>query len=379
MTTRKPNKLWWTLGLCLLGAALSAPAQEEAEPEISDEPAATEAEPAEPATPPAPPRNPRRAASFSEALSEAGDDGVAVFCYGPDWNKRSLRMLKSFWQTPEAEAATGNAILVAVPYYESPTFEQAAESENAASGMNPPPFGVCPTVMLFTKDGTRYANLPGTDFLGTEDSMEIGYKNLREKIAALRKQQELLKQAENASGAEKAKLLSAVADLPIEAPRGLVERIKEADPSDTSGMVRRNTFSALAFLYEQMDTKDGFLKPDFVPDYKKMQDACMKVIKDEALRPMDRQAAYLLLIGQSRREEIPPAKLKGLINACAKIDPQTRYGRLSPPLATNWGNIKHTRTAEEKREIRKKEREQDKARRDKARDEKRAAKGAEVR
>ena len=47
-----------------------------------------------------------RAETFSEALSKAGSDGVIAYCYGPDWNRRSVRLLKTFWNTPEAAEAT---------------------------------------------------------------------------------------------------------------------------------------------------------------------------------------------------------------------------------------------------------------------------------
>lgn len=414
MIIRKPNKLLLQLGSALILAAFftcTAPAQEEdTDPSPTEEvdsasdttddaattaedattadddtatpdtPSAddTSADDAAPATP-AKKSNPRRAANFAEALEAAGDDGIAVYCYGPDWNRRSVRMLKEFWETPEVEQATGGAILVAVPYYEYPTQEQEDQSMTAASGMKAPPFGVCPTVMMFDKNGDMYANLFGTDNLGDEDHPEIGLNNLKAKLAALRRRNELTAQAESSTGVAKAKLLNEIAELPIIAPRGLVEKIKEADPADSSGMVRRNTFKARDFLYEQMDTKDGFLSPDFVPDYAKMQEACMKVIKDEALRPIDRQAAYLLLIGQSRREEITGQKMKVMITACSKLAPDTVYGRLGPVLTNTWATIRVTHTKEQRRDKRAKEREAAKDRKAKDKDEKRAARNTEIR
>lgn len=329
------------------------------------------------------PANPRRALTYSDALAAAGEDGVAVFCYGPDWNMVSTRMLKSFWQTPAVEEATGGAILVAVPFYEDPTPEQKDEAHAAAAGMPAPPFGVCPTVMLFDKDGTRYANMPGADFLGTEEDPSVGLKNLREKIAALRKRNELRKKVENLTGIEKAKVLNEIAELPITAPRDqmaqLINDIKEADPTDQSGMVRRNTFSALAFLYEQMNTKDGFLLADFVPDYRKMTVDCMKVIKDTALREKDRQAAYLLLIGQARREEINGPKFKNLVNACAKLDPNSSYGKLAPILNNTWATRRIVRSRDEVSAQIKREREKKKERQHKANVEKKADRNGVIR
>lgn len=355
-----------------------APADTPATAESTDNNAAEE----EP-TPDKPkkPNNPRRAASFSAALEAAGEDGVAVYCYGPNWNRRSYDMLSEFWKTPELEAATGGAILVAVPYYEEPTDEQREKNLTAAAGMSGPPHGVCPTVMLFDKDGVKYANLVGIDHLGTDaDSYALGYKNLREKLAALHKRNEILKKAQDTPpGVEKAKLLDQLNSLPILPPPGLVEMIREADPNDASGMVRRNTFDALAFLYEQMHTKDGFLAPDFEEDFQSIENACLKVAKDETLKPLDRQAAYLLLIGSSRRHEISGVRLKQLINACAKIDPNSKYGRLATFLNEKWATIRHNTSSADRSNKRAQERKKEKERRNKERDEKRAAKTTEVR
>ena len=368
ITIRRPNKALAAAIALLCMSLLPAAAQDE--PTAADEQAAADA-------PIAPKKNPRRAASFSEAIGMAGDDGVAVFCYGPDWNQRSVRMIKKFWETQALEQATGNAILVAAPYYQDPTEEQAQESSSITGGMPAPPHGVCPTVMLFNKDGFMYANLPGTDYLGDEEG-QLAMKNIRERINALHHQQKLLQQAENQSGAEKAKTLNQIAELPIKCSYNLTEMIREADPNDQTGLVRRNSHSALQFLYEMMETKDGFLSKDFKPDYEKIKRECMKIVKDEALRTEDRQAAYALIIGQTRRERISGKPQKDFIGAFGKIDPNTPYGKLSSTLSNLWGNKNFRMTADQRRNERKKAQNEDKKRKDKERNDKKADKNVNV-
>lgn len=369
-TSKNPSKVFSAAAVAALLCLGFVPASAQEEPPAADsQPASAEA--------PQQKSNPRRAETYRDALNAAGNDGIAVFCYGPDWNQRSVRMLKKFWQTKELEEATGKAILVAAPYYQIATPEQEEESRNITGGMPAPPFGVCPTVMLFDKDGFMYANLPGTDYLGDETG-QLGMKNIREKIDALRQRQQLLHQAENASGEAKARLLSQVADLPIKAPSGLVERIIEADPNDKTGLVRRNMHNAKQFLYDQMETKDGFLAKDFEPDYEKIKAACMKIVKDEALRTEDRQAAYALIIGQTRRERISGKQMKDFINACGKIDPNTQYGKLSPALAGLWGNLNFRVSASERKEMRDREKAKEKDRREKEREDKKAARNVNV-
>lgn len=311
----------------------------------------------------------QRAERFDEAIQKAGEDGVIAYCYGPDWNRRSVMLLNSFWKSGKTEEAAGDAVLVAVPFYENRHTAAAEQARDIQGNMPAPPFDVCPTVMFFDKNGRRYACMQGADYLGTDDACTLGVKNIKETLGHLRKQKQLLAQAQQKGGEEKAKLLAQVADLPIQAPSNLLQLIKDADPKDKLGYARRMEFSARLFMYELLETRDGFLAPDFEPDYQKIMQKCEAVIKDEALRTRDRQAAYNLYIGQARREHIQGNRLKGLIRKINKLDPDTDYGRLSPTLMNLWGNIKHKTTPEERRAEREKKKAKDKEKRDKKRQE----------
>ncbi len=281
----------------------------------------------------------RRDATFADAMREAGPDGIIVYCYGPDWNRRSVRMLKSFWEKPELEAATGSARLVAVPYYQTPTDEQKAKAKEIAAGMPNPPFGVCPSVLMIDNSGKVYASLPGMDYLGDETGA-LGLENIGKKLAALRSMRELLAKADEVTGPAKAKLLGQIADLPIKVPEDLVEQIAEADPKDTTGLVARTSYKPQELLYRLMGTKDGFLSPKFEPDLRDMLTESMKVIKNENIRLEDRQQAYCLLIGQTRREEGGSFRLKQLINACIKLDPNSSYATMAKAMLEKWGSLK---------------------------------------
>ena len=307
-------------------------------------------------------KNPRRPETFRDALDAAGDDGVIVFCYGPDWNQRSVRMLESFWKQAELEKVTGQALLVAVPIYEYPTDKQAEESQRISAGMPSIPFNVCPTIMMVDKTGSMYANLPGMDFLGNEKGSSA-FKNIASKLAEHRKLLDLMKKADSLNGMERAKVLGEIGELSIEKPDNFLDLLKAADPNDSTGLVRRNTHSALQFLYKLMDTKDGFLKTDFHTTLHDLMGESMKVINDKALRAEDRQAAYCLLIGQARREEGGSRRMKDLITASMKIDPNSFYGRAMPRLSQLWGNERANETSDERRDRRAKEKEDDKKRR----------------
>ncbi len=306
MTTRKPSKTLLTM--LLAAAALLTPAADAAQ----------------------------RARTYSEARDMAGEDGIVVFCYGPDWNKRSVRMLKSFWENPATEAAVGDAVMLAVPYYQDKNAEGAAEAGGIRGGLPEPNFGICPSVFMVDKHGSIYARLSGLDDLGDENGA-LGAENMKRKLAEFHRQKELLSQAEQTSGAERANLLGQVADLSVARPKNLVEEIELADPEDNTGQVRRNKHNAFyGFMYEQMETSDGFLKKDFVPDLRKIGDACQKIFNDKAYRNEDRQAAYALLIGLSRANGVSANQLRGYITKSMRLDETTVYGKIGPDLIEKW-------------------------------------------
>ncbi len=115
----------------------------------------------------------QRVSSFDEALEKAGPDGIIAYCYGPDWNMRSARMLRSFWNTPALEEAAGNAVLVAVPFYQDPYTKGADTAGEIKGSMPAPRSGICPSVLMFDKNGRLYASLQGGDGLYQNKEQEV--------------------------------------------------------------------------------------------------------------------------------------------------------------------------------------------------------------
>lgn len=289
-----------------------------------------------------------RAKNFDEATKAAQADGVMVYVYGPDWNTRSNKMLKSFWETPGVEEAAGDAVLVAVPIYQDTKKTDPALAD-AQGSLRIPGFTFCPRVLMLDADGHIYADLIGTDDLGSLKG-EQGVENIRKNLALLRKRNELMEQAKGASGIRKAEILRDVSDLPIKHPESLLDAIKEADPDDKTGAIRRNTFKPREeFLYKMMETKDGFLTPGFEPDLGLVKREATKIFQDKAYRNAERQAAYNLLIGLSRQEPVGPTQLKMLIRTNMRLDPETRSGKAAAYLLSAWGDAKPDKDAAKKR------------------------------
>ncbi len=329
----------------------------------------------------------QRVKSFDEALEQAGPDGIIAYCYGPDWNMRSTRMLRSFWNTPALEEAAGNAVLVAVPFYQDPYTKGADTAPEIQGSMPKPRSGICPSVLMFDKDGRLYASLQGGDGLYQNKEQEVadfikskkkkqevvkpptteeleegklGLENIKKNLGYLRQQEQLLAKAETATlPNEKAKLITQAAELPISKPEGYVNTLTLTVPMDEDGYVKRGEYSALAFMYEQLETSDGFLKDDFFEDAELIEKACKKIYEDEQYRPEDRQAALALMLGAKRRAGESGSKLKNSIKKMAKIDPTTNFGLLSIDLLDSWGN-KARMTPEEKKALSDKKKAQEK-------------------
>ncbi len=329
----------------------------------------------------------QRVSSFDEALEKAGPDGIIVYCYGPDWNMRSTRMLRSFWNTPALEEAAANAVLVAVPFYQDPYTNGADKANDIKGSMPAPRSGICPSVLMFDKNGRLYASLQGGDGLYQNKEQEVadfikskkkkmeeikppsseeleegklGLENIKKNLAYLRQQQEYLQKAETATlPNEKAKLITQAAELPINQPEGYVNTLTMTVPMDEDGYVKRGEHCALTFMYEQLETSDGFLKDDFFEDADLIEKACKKIYEDEQYRTEDRQAALALMLGAKRRAGESGSKLKTGIKKMAKIDMTTKFGLLSAALLESWGS-KARMTPEEKKALSDKKKAQEK-------------------
>ncbi len=316
----------------------------------------------------------QQAETYQEALQKAGDDGVIAYCYGADWNRSSVRMLKSFWANPALLEAAGDAVMVSVPFYQDPPTAEELEGNVLSpaaiqSGMPNPPFGVCPTVLMFDKNGRLYASLVGADYLGDETGA-LGIQNIREKLAAHRKQMILMNKVKTLpAGSERSKLLIEASELGIAVPPTAAALLAEAKDEASKDLKERFDYSALAFMYEQLETTDGFLKEDFIEDVGVIKKAVLSIANDEKYRAMDRQAAYNLYLGAMRRDGTAGSRMRNPIKQNIRIGEDTLYGKAMVKLVEAWGDMKHDRrTAAEKKALRdrKKKRDQDDRAQDRA-------------
>lgn len=284
--------------------------------------------------------------NYNEALKNATSDGVVVYCYGPDWNRRSVIMLDEFWKNPQAEKACGDAAMVAVPYYQRPTTEQQTEANKISGSFERRKinnqFRSFPAVCMVGKDGRIYAQLCGTDALGSEkDNYKRGYENIHRHLELYRKQTELLAQAEKAEGVEKARLIGEASTLGIYPPDGAVAQIKALDPQDTLGYVKTLNYDPYSFNMEanafsgcKQNSEDAF-------SAEKTEKRLREILENKTLTAIQKQESYAVCIGRLRKDGngADRSTLTKYIKAMGAIDPSSMYGKIVPHLLELWCNV----------------------------------------
>lgn len=286
------------------------------------------------------------ATNYDEALKNAKSDGVLVYCYGPDWNRRSVIMLEDFWKNPQIEKACGDAVMVAVPYYQRPTDEQQIETNKISGSFQRRKvnnqFRSFPAVCMVGKDGRVYAQLCGTDALGSEkDNYRRGYENIRHHLELYRKQTELLAQAEKAEGLEKARLIGEASTLGIYPPDRAAAQIKALDPQDTLGYVKTLDYDPYSFNMEANAFGGCKQEAEKALSAEKTEKRLQEILQNKTLTPIQKQESYAVYIGRLRKDGNGADRntLSKYIKAMGAIDPNSTYGKIVPHLLELWCNV----------------------------------------
>lgn len=286
----------------------------------------------------------QKASTFDDALKKAKDDGIVAFCYGPDWNTRSTSMVNTFWKNKLTEKACGDAVMIAIPFYQRPTPSNLKEQNKIQGNFKRVKvnnkFRSFPAVCMMDRTGRVYAQLCGTDELGTEENdFAKGQENIAAKLAAFRRQTELLAQADKAQGVEKAKLLGESSVLGVYPMDGVAEAIKNLDPQGQTGYYQRLTYDAFHFneRANAFSGSDQDASKAMTPEQTEKE--LQALLKNPVLSNVQKQESYAVYIGRLRKTKADKAVLMKQIKAMHDIDPDTMYGRIMPHLLELWCDV----------------------------------------
>lgn len=275
-------------------------------------------------------------ANQEAAAEKVTDDGYILFVYGKGWDRYSEELCKKVIAAPEINEAAGNAALILTPFYQYATPEDkeaqraiwGALAEPAAHSME-----TYPSLLMYDKVGFLYGRVQGPVLL--RGTMAEIAAEVKAKLEAKHKQEEIMKRAEAASGVEAAKLIAEAWAVPgIEPPNNYRNLVKAADPNDESGMVRRLHFDGWGLAQKYCGKKsDGGLELGDEATIAKMKE----FLKDPAYTPEQQQTFYAIIIGVLNRGGGGAMQIKGYANEMKRLNPESNLGVSADQVIKIWG------------------------------------------
>ncbi len=276
-------------------------------------------------------------ATQDQAAQNATDDGYILVVYAKGWDRFSEALCKKVIASPELNKAAGNAALILTPFYQYANGEErsaqravwGALAEPAAHSME-----TYPSLLMYDKEGFLYGRVQGPVLL--RGTMQEIADEVKAKLDAKHRQEEIMKRAHTASGVEKAQLIAEAWGIQgIEPPRNYRDLVKSADPNDESGMVRRLHFDPWAMAQKYCGKKsDGGLE---MSDQETI-DAMREFLRDPAYTPEQKQAFYAVIIGVTRRGGGGALKIKEYAIEMKRLNPESNLGVTSDQIIKLWAS-----------------------------------------
>ena len=276
-------------------------------------------------------------ATQDQAAQNATDDGYILVVYAKGWDRFSEALCKKVIASPELNKAAGNAALILTPFYQYANGEErsaqravwGALAEPAAHSME-----TYPSLLMYDKEGFLYGRVQGPVLL--RGTMQEIADEVKAKLDAKHRQEEIMKRAHAASGVEKAQLIAEAWGIQgIEPPRNYRDLVKSADPNDESGMVRRLHFDPWAMAQKYCGKKsDGGLE---MSDQETI-DTMREFLRDPAYTPEQKQAFYAVIIGVTRRGGGGALKIKEYAIEMKRLNPESNLGVTSDQIIKLWAS-----------------------------------------
>lgn len=220
--------------------------------------------------------------SLDEAKAKVTDDGYILFAYAETWDTYGKKVVRKLIKSKKVAEAAGSAILL--PYAMDQALDDEARKAFQAQweGLKIPNADNYPALLFIDRNGRHYSTICGTYMTKARPSKVA--KLISERMAAKRKQDELMRQAAAAKGVEKARLIAQACNIKdINRPDNYEKQLREADPKDESGVVRQVTFNPWGFVEKKIKEEpdavlaelDAMLAdPAYTDDQKQVFCAC---------------------------------------------------------------------------------------------------------
>lgn len=289
------------------------------------------------------------AKTYAAAQKRNSKDGVLVYCYGPDWNPRSVAMLKSLWESAEVKRAAGDAGMVAAPFYQHPSDKERNAAQEARKGLRMPLICGYPSILMVSQSGDTYYIITGNEIYAEKEAVAA---KISEQLAHERERKELRSQADKAKGLDKAKLLGKIAETygePIFAEgddkiacvdmgtlkrirADLIKELKACDPKDETNFTKQLEFDLFKTFSEKTFPKSEKMTPDEAYDFVKKN-----VVGDEAAyRPAQRQKLIAACASYLRRKNKNDSRIPAMLRRIVKIDADNEWASFAREFDRIW-------------------------------------------
>lgn len=192
------------------------------------------------------------AQSFKDTQDLYGENGYVVFAYADGWDKNSQRICKQLMESESMHQLIGDAIMMeyAVPQVKTEEFIKARDERFGK--LKIPRINNYPALLLYNRHAHHYATISGNVLLDTGKNRLVTVlgSHMREMLEQLR----LLDAAAKEEGLEKARLLGQASTMThINPPESVVELIRQVDPEDVTGYIRRLEFQPMKWVESLRD------------------------------------------------------------------------------------------------------------------------------
>ena len=275
----------------------------------------------------------------AEAEKSVTDDGYILAVYAKGWDRFSEALCKKLVADPKIQKAAGTASIVLAPFYQYSSSDDRAKQAEVWGRLQEPrsnSMETYPSLLMYDKSGYLYGRVQGT--LLMRGSIDEIAAEVQTKLDEKRKQDEIMKQADAASGVERAKLIAQACEFKgIEWPNNARNMVRSADPSDESGMVKRLNFDPWGFAQKYCGKKsDGGLELPADETVRIMEEH----LKDPVYTPEQKQVFHAVIIGTLRRAKGDSAatQLRSNIMEMKRLAPESNLGVTADQTIKIWLN-----------------------------------------
>ncbi len=239
--------------------------------------------------------------NYEEAQSVLTDDGYVLVLYPENWNKKGREVGLRYIKSEAVLKAAGNAVIIPVPRHQVSDDDVKEFRKKLLDKLPLPNVHSYPAFVLIDKKGQHYATIDGA-FLRSGDEKRAAAELLKS-MTSKREQDKLLAEAaETKDPLLKARKLGRAAELPgINRPNNIQKMIKDVDPDDKSGYVRRLAYSPSAHAEGMVNDKEKTIEEKI--------STLEAMLEDSAYTNEQKQGIAATCIGMMRRSG-DPAQLK---------------------------------------------------------------------